>query len=272
MRRSDARQGRGAFVAVLLIAFAAAAAVVLAPAGRRASAAGDRCGAPDDMVTLDHPLPHVAARIAAGGTLTVVALGSSSTFGTGATGPQHSYPTRLRAFLAARFPGVGVRVVNRGVGGEEAPAMAARIDRDVLAEAPDLVIWQVGTNGVLRDDDPAAIGAAVSDGIRRIREAGADVMIMNLQYAPAMLQHPRYRDMLHVLDAVAYADDVSVFPRFAMMRHWADEGLMPLGLMLARDRLHMTDASYDCLARQVASSIEAAASLPDTPEQVAAKL
>ncbi len=270
MPRSEPKEGRAACVAVLLIAFAAAAAVMLGPAGRTANAAADRCGAPEDMVTLDHPLAHVAARLDAGGPLTIVALGSSSTYGTGASSQRHSYPSRLAAFLAEHYPGIKVRVINRGIGGEEAQAMAARIDRDVLSERPDLVIWQVGTNAVLKNDDPAAVGVALDAGIRKIRDAGADVLVMNPQYAPAMLQHPRYRDMLHVIDAAAYEEDVAVFPRFAMMRHWADEGLMPLRLMLARDRLHMTDVSYDCLARQVASSIEAAAILAPS-DLVAAK-
>jgi len=271
MLRSERKEGRRAFAAALFVAAAAAAAVMLAPAGHRASAGGNRCGAPEDMVTLDRPLPHVAARIAAGGPLTIVALGSSSTFGTGASGPQHSYPSRLHAFLAERYPDIAVRVINRGIGGEEAPAMAARIDRDVLPAHPDLVIWQVGTNAVLKNDDPAAIGAAVNDGVERIEEAGIDVLIMNLQYAPAMLRHPHYRDMLHALDAVAYQDDVSVFPRFALMRYWADEGQMSLRQMLARDRLHMSDVSYDCLAQQVAISIETAAAPPGGSDQVAAK-
>jgi acyl-CoA thioesterase I len=40
-----------------------------------------------------------------------------------------------------------------------------------------------------------------------------------------------------------------------MMREWAEEGRMPLSIMLAHDKLHMTDMSYDCLARQVGRSI-----------------
>ena len=96
----------------------------------------------------------------------------------------------------------------------------------------------------------------VRAGIAKMKAAGADVMLMNPQYAPAMLQHKRYRNTLHVLDAVAYAEDVPLFPRFAIMRHWAEDGRMRLNVMLTKDRLHMTDVSYDCLARQVAASID----------------
>ncbi len=252
-----ARVGRSAYAALLIIGLFTAGSATLSPrpAGT-ASAAGDRCGVPEDMVTIDRPLPHVAARLLAGGTLTIVTLGSSSTSGTGASRPKYTYPSRLAALLTARFPGLVVRVVNRGVAGEEAPDMAARIDRDVLSERPDLVIWQVGTNGVLDEMDAGMAGDVVRDGIARIKAAGADVMIMNPQYAPAMLQHERYRDMLHVLSAVAYDEDVPLFPRFAIMRRWADDGSVPLNRMVGRDRLHMTDASYDCLARQVAASID----------------
>jgi lysophospholipase L1-like esterase len=254
--RREPRLRRGAFAALLVIGIAAGSAILFAPTGHGASAAGDRCGVPEDMIALDRPLPHVAARIAAGGTLTIVTLGSSSTSGTGASRPETTYPARLAALYAGRIPGLKVRVVNRGVAGEEAPSMAARLDRDVLAEKPDLVIWQVGTNGVLRGDDATGIGEVVRVGIAKLKAAGVDVMIMNPQYAPAMLQHKRYRNTLHVLDAVAYAEDVPLFPRFAIMRHWAEDGRMSLNVMLTKDRLHMTDVSYDCLARQIAASID----------------
>jgi lysophospholipase L1-like esterase len=240
----------------LAVAIAAAATIVLTPPGRTAVSAIDRCGAGDEIATFARPLPHVERRIAMGGTLTIVALGSSSTSGVGASSLDNAYPSRLAMALDGRFPELWVRVVNRGVPGEEAVAMAARIDRDVLAEHPDLVIWQVGTNAVLRDSDATTIGGAVRAGIDRIKAAGADVMLMNPQYAPAMLQHEHYREMLRELDAVAYAEDVPLFPRFAIMRHWAEDGRMPLGMMLSPDRLHMTDVSYDCLAREIGASID----------------
>jgi lysophospholipase L1-like esterase len=252
---------RAALAALVVVGMAAGTALVLAPVGHSASAAGDRCAITEDIAPTARPMPHVAARIAAGGTLTIVALGSSSTSGTGASSADRTYPSRLGALYADRIPGLAVRVINRGVAGEEAPAMAARLGRDVLPEKPDLVIWQVGTNGVLRGDDADVIGEIIRAGVARIKAAGADVMIMNPQYAPAMLRHSDYRHMLHVLDAVAYAEDVPLFPRFAMMRHWAEDGLMPLNVMLTRDRLHMTDMSYDCLARQVATTIDGIARL-----------
>jgi acyl-CoA thioesterase-1 len=252
------RFNRGAAIALLLVGAVAVFAIMVSPVGRAARAAVDRCGAPSELVALGEPLPRTAERLRAGKPLTIVALGSSSTYGTGASQPQNSYPSRLGALLQAQFPGIPVRVINRGIGGETATSMAARIETEVLPEAPDLVIWQVGTNSVLRDEDPAVELEAVRNGIVRMKAAGADVMLMDLQYAPAVLLHARYREMLHALTAIARNEEVPIFHRFAIMRGWAEDGRMPLQVMLAVDRLHMTDTSYDCLARQVGAAITGA--------------
>jgi lysophospholipase L1-like esterase len=242
---------RRTLLALLALGLAAAVPILMAPAG----ASIDRCGIPHELTVLGAPLPHTTRRLNAGGPLTIVALGSSSTEGVGASAPQFSYPSRLAAVLQARFPNAPIRVVNRGVSGEQTPQMVARIERDVLPEKPDLVIWQLGTNSVLHDIDPAEEVEIARRGIGMIKRAGADVLLMDLQYAPAVLVHPGYREMLHVLSGVARSEDVPLFHRFAMMRHWAEDGQMTVPVMLAVDQLHMSNASYDCLARQVARSI-----------------
>lgn len=228
---------------------------LFAPGARVATAGTDRCNAPEEITDLREPLPHTAARLAAGKQFTIVALGSSSTYGTGATKPENSYPSRLAALLQARFPDAEIRVLNRGVGGERGPSMAARIPRDVLVDKPDLVIWQVGTNDVLGDLSPDGSMKAVRDGIQQIKQAGADVILMDMQYAPAVLAHPNFREMERALWQTARATNVPIFRRFALMRDWTERGNMKMSVMLARDNLHMTDASYDCLARQLSASI-----------------
>lgn len=256
--RADApgpQQRRRTLAALVLLGLAAAVPILTSSAARHAGAASDRCRAPIDLAALGAPLPRTAARLAAGQPLTIVAFGSSSTEGFGATRKEFSYPSRLAALLQTRFPRLPIRVVNRGVGGEVAAQMLARLDRDVLAEKPDLVIWQLGTNSVLHDLDPAAEAEIARRGIERIRAAGADVMLMDIQYAPAVLVHPGYREMLYMLSAVAHTEQVPLFHRFAVMRHWTEDGEMSLPVMLAADRLHMSDVSYDCLARQVTFGI-----------------
>jgi acyl-CoA thioesterase-1 len=146
-------------------------------------------------------------------------------------------------------------VINRGVGGEVASETTRRIATEVINDKPDLVIWQVGTNDVLRDADPEAVMASVRAGISQLHQAGADIIIMDLQYAPAVLTHPGYRDMEHALWATAKSTGVALFHRFALMRDWTEHRNMKMSAMVSADHLHMTDASYDCLARQLTASI-----------------
>jgi hypothetical protein len=61
--------------------------------------------------------------------------------------------------------------------------------------------------------------------------------------------------MERALWTTARASGVPLFRRFALMRDWAEHGNMKMSVMVAPDRLHMTDASYDCLARQLNASI-----------------
>jgi acyl-CoA thioesterase-1 len=247
------RWSRGTLAALVLVGFAAAGLTLLAPGARKAVAGIDRCAAPEEITSLTSPLPRTGAQLSRGDSFTILALGSSSTYGTGASGTNWSYPSRLAALLQARFPDIDIRVLNRGVGGEVGPETAQRIARDVLPEHPDLVIWQLGTNDVLTDQDLQI--ETIRRSIAQIQLSGADVMLMDLQYAPAVLVHPNYRETLRAIAAVARATDVPEFHRFAMMRHWVEDGLMPMPVMLSADRLHMTDVSYDCLARQLGASI-----------------
>jgi len=240
---------------LLLLAAAAGAFGFVAPGAKSASAGRDHCSAPAALTALVDPLPHTALRLAAGKSLTIVALGSSSTYGTGASKPEYSYPSRLAALLRARYPGADIKVLNRGVGGELVGDTTARIASEVIPDRPDLVIWQVGTNDVLQNVDPRAVIASVRTGIAELRRADADVILMDLQFAPAVLTHPRYRAIELALGTTAKAADVPLFRRFALMRDWAKRGDMKMSAMIAADHLHMTDRSYDCLARQLSGSI-----------------
>lgn len=253
----------GLTLAALAVVGLAAAGALLVPTSRPALAAADRCVlTPDLVLAAVRPLPHVTARLERGGPLLIEALGSSSTYGTGASSKAKTYPARLGVLLARHYPGVKIRVVNRGVGGETATDMAKRIATQILPDRPDLVIWQIGTNGLLRHEDLRRMAKTVRAGIERMKRAESDVMLMNPQYAPAVLRQWHYRKVLRVIDAIAYAEDVPLVQRFGMMRHWAEDGRMPISMMLSRDRLHMTDASYDCLAQLVAATLDAATAPP----------
>jgi acyl-CoA thioesterase I len=122
----------------------------IAPMAVAAEARVSPCVAPADLVRLDLPLRRTARRLDSHKLLMIVALGSSSTAGAGASSAETTYPSQLMVDLAQRFKTQPIMVLNRGISGERAVDMLARFDESVSAERPDLVLWQVGTNAVLR--------------------------------------------------------------------------------------------------------------------------
>lgn len=236
---------------VLLIA--AAVAVAVSPV-----LAASPCPARSAAASFNEPLMHTAARIRGTGDLVIVALGSSSTAGYGASSENANYPSRLATDLQARLPGRRVTMHNRGVGGETDVQMMQRFDRDVLAYHPDLVIWQLGTNALLMEDGVTRDAPRIKAGIARLKAAGSDVILMNPQYAPKVLKDPDHDEMVRLIDSVAAEEHVAVFERFAVMRDWVTSGA-EFATILSPDGLHMNDTSYGCIAHLLADSILTAA-------------
>jgi acyl-CoA thioesterase-1 len=226
-----------------------------------------RCTAPDGATRFKVMLPHTARAIRRGEALVIVAIGSSSTQGVGASDQARTYPALLAEELRRRRPRLAVTVVNKGVGGETAEQMLARFPHDVLPYRPQLVIWQTGTNDALASADVQGYEQTVREGIARLKAVHTDVILMDPQYAPRVLARPLHRAILDTLGRVANDLNVAVFRRFAVMRHWVASGEYRMEEIISRDRLHMNDASYHCIARLLADSLTSAALA--TPRQVA---
>ena len=227
-----------------------------------ASAEEPECSAPHSLMRLDRALSHTAARIAEGRSLKIGALGSSSTEGIGATSRANSYPSRLEAELREQYPDMRVEVINRGVGGEDAREMLARLDRSVLAERPDLVLWQVGTNAIVDQEGVSEEAYLVRKGLARLKAAGVDVILMDPQYSPTVMQRPNAAAMVRMLQNVAQAANVPVFRRYAIMSHWRTAENVPFDRFIVKDGLHMNDWSYRCIAKLLATSIVTAVNQP----------
>jgi lysophospholipase L1-like esterase len=201
-------------------------------------------------------LPHVANKLAAGEPVVIVAFGSSSTSGYGTSSPEFTYPNRLAAQLRRRYPTADITVVNRGQGGEDAPEMMKRLQTSVLDMKPDLVIWQVGTNAVLRNLDPSETAKLVEDGVARIQAAGADLVLVDPQYSPAVTAKAESASkMVQLLGKVAALKHVGFFPRFEVMREWHENQSMPFDSFVIADGLHMNDWGYACFAQLLGDDI-----------------
>jgi len=199
-------------------------------------------------------LPHTKRALSRSQELAIVALGSSSTAGARASDLAHTYPAILQSELERALPSAHVAVLNRGVGGQDAGEELPRIERDVIAAAPALVIWQVGANGAMRGADPEQFKRLVASGVRRLEAAGIDVVLMDNQRAPAVLASARHAQMDLALAKVAAHDNAALFSRGRLMDLWQDEGF-PYAQFLAEDGIHHNDRGYACLARALAAAI-----------------
>jgi lysophospholipase L1-like esterase len=220
------------------------------------------CNDTAKLARLRAPLLHMARRVAAGGPLTIVTLGSSSTAGAGASSPAASYPSRLAVELKTLFPDLAVTVINRGVNGEEAAEMLARFEQSGATDKPDVVLWQIGTNSVLRDRPLVHYEELIQRGLARMKAVGADVVLIDPQFAPKVLAKPEAADMVSLIAAAATKRGVDLFPRFAIMRAWHEDEAIPFEGFLAPDQLHMNDWGYACLAKLVGTALAESATRP----------
>ncbi len=201
-------------------------------------------------------LPHVAGKLAAGDPVVIVAFGSSSTTSYGATSPEFAYPNRLAAQLRRQYPSAEITVLIRGKGGEDAPEMMKRLQSEVIDIRPDLVIWQVGTNAVLRNLDPVETAGLVEEGVGRIQAVGADVVLVDPQYSPRVNEHAEGASrMVRLLGRVAKLRHIGIFPRFEVMREWHETQSIPIDNFVISDGLHMSDWGYACFAQLLGDDI-----------------
>ncbi len=214
------------------------------------------CSSPKGGAQTVGSLPHVANKLIAGQPVVIVAFGSSSTQGFGSSAPEFTYPNRLAAQLRRQYPGADITVINAGKGGEDAPEMMKRLQTSVIDAHPDLVIWQVGTNAVLRDLDPSETAKLVEDGVARIQASGSDIVLVDPQYSPKVYERAESASrMVKLLGRVAALRHVGIFPRFEVMRDWHEKQALPVDSFVIADGLHMNDWGYACFAQLLGDDI-----------------
>lgn len=206
-------------------------------------------------------LPQTRAAFAAGAPLRILAFGSSSTEGTGATWPDATYPEQLEQRLRAALPGRDITVLNRGRGGQEVAEMLLRLRTDVMALSPTLVIWQVGANAALRGLDAREFRAKLEQGLDALRADNIETVLMDSQVAPQIQAATERLRIQAAVHAVAADRRLPIFSRTALMQGWEAQGL-PNPAVIGPDGLHHTDRGYACLATALAQSILAGIEAP----------
>ena len=215
------------------------------------------CEVPAYLLTTDSTLSKVADAIKNARPLNVLVVGSRSS--TILSSEASAYPAKLQAALKERLPSIPVTLSVELQSGKTAEDVAAGLVKLVEAKSPTLVIWQTGTVDAMRSVDPDDFRGAVDEGVVALQNAGADVVMVNLQYSPrteTMISAPPYLDNMRV---VAQQHDVPLFDRFAIMRHWNEAGDFDLF-----SNVHGTDMAkrvHACLGRALSKFVLDAARL-----------
>lgn len=189
--------------------------------------------------------------------LKVVAIGSSSTAGSDLSDPGFAYPSHFEKRLNGLFGGGIVRVVNKGRGGETLDQTVARFQADVTREAPDLVIWQLGVNDVVRQQDPALSEPIVEDGLKILAALKAPIVLMDMQVAPKVTRSPTLEPMRAMIKRVASRNGALLWSRFSLMEGILASHKAELVDLVRPDELHMTVPMHICTGQVLAEMIAA---------------
>ena len=230
----------------------------LAPSTVNAQDWDDRvaCTVPDALVAFQSPLGGLAQAIERNGVIRVIALGSSSTEGTGASTRLAAYPERFDREMDRLYPGKDFQVVNLGKGGELAEHMIVRLQRDVIPQRPALVLWQTGVNDVISGVDLEAFRLTLEAGIASLKAANIAVVLIDPQFYPRSTTVPHYEKYVSTMHAVAQAHRIPVFRRYAIMKHLIASGQHSVDKFFWRDKFHLNDVSYGCLAELMAAAVK----------------
>jgi acyl-CoA thioesterase I len=258
--RSKQRRGRSpnasaAYTAVLRRMLTGALLVAVPHASlAQALPPAEACLRANQNLSLGAPLSRTWSRLKSGSPVKIVAVGSSSTVGLWMLSPAATYPEVMRRELVRLVPHADIQIVNSGTIGDTIPGNIARFDRDVLSVKPDLVIWQLGTNDVAWGGHADGLKDLVAQGVRALRASGADVILMDLQYAPFVLASSHVSIMQAIIADVARQEHVGLFSRFAVMQRSVEAGLSPTALV-SWDGLHHSADGYDCVGRALARAV-----------------
>lgn len=217
----------------------------------------ETCTVPASLLASESSLPKVADAVKSGRPLEILVVGTRSSTITGS--PDAAYPARLQVALRYKLPKATVNVSAEVVSRQTAQQAAASFAQLMAAKRPTLVIWQTGTVDAIHSTDPDDFRGAVGDGVTALRKAGADIVLMNLQYSPrteTMISGSPYIDNMR---AVAQERDVPLFDRFSIMREWNEQG--EFDLFSAVHGSSLAKRVHDCIGRALANFIVQAAHL-----------
>jgi acyl-CoA thioesterase-1 len=214
-----------------------------------------QCSVPTNEIAAPAPLPTLINRLERQQPLRILAIGSSSTWGVGATSSRKNYPSQLEGMLEKVLKDVPIEMVNRGVSGETAGTTADRLRMEAALIKPDLVLWQVGTNDAVQRIPVEQFERTVSKTVAVLKRKKIDVVLVGLQYTPKYARDEHYFAIREALKRVSVEQNVLYVRRYTAMEYIAKTKASIQ--MMAEDNFHLNDVGYQCMAEHIAQAVTA---------------
>jgi hypothetical protein len=244
----------------MFTALVAAIALNCLPAwGAVAEPQPEACDVPASLLESEVDLSRATSQLKDQHRLMISVLGTGSSSLPGPDGAHFAYPSRLEDALKQQLPGNEIKVVTHVQPKLTTANMLGSLDKILAEDKPSLVIWQAGTADAINGVETEDFRSSLEDGVDKIQAAGADVILMNMQYSPrtaSMLDVSAYADTMR---RVAQQRNALLFDRLGIMQYWNDIGTFDL--YAATKKYDMAREVHECIGRALALQIMNAAHL-----------
>jgi hypothetical protein len=219
----------------------------------------DACEVPASFIESEVDLGRAAAEMKDKHRLDISVLGTGSSALPGPEGGRFAYPARLEDALKQQLREAEIKVTAHVQPKQTTADLVAGLDKILADDKPTLVIWQAGTADAISGVETDDFRTSLDGGVEKIQAAGADVILMNMQYSPrtaSMLDVSAYADVMRL---VAQQRGALLFDRLGIMQYWNDIGTFDL--YAATKKYDMARRVHECIGRALALQIMNAAHL-----------
>lgn len=186
----------------------------------------------------------------------IVGFGDSITGVYYHTGGRRAWPEMLGVALQRIYPDSQIEMINAGISGNKTSSALARIDKDVLAHQPDLVVVMFGMNDVAAHP-PDVYEANMRTIIEKIRAIGAEIVLCTPNAINQgderrpLAKLGEYADIVRGLGGELDIPLVDFYTQFATIqaedpRRW---------ITIMSDAIHPNMRGHELFAEQIAQAI-----------------
>jgi hypothetical protein len=239
------------FPATTFFMAALAFGLVTAPAAR---AQEKLCTVSDESFLFEPTTPRFLAALSSGNPVIIVAIGGASTAGRAADAADRTWPAQFGAALRKRFPKAEIKVENYGKRRQTAADMVGRFVEAVMPISPALVVWETGTVDAVRNVDLDGFRETLESGIEMLKPS-VDVVLMDTQFSRRTSAIIDFEPYERAMRLIADVNDVPLFPRNELMRHWSEEGEIDLSAQGKKKRVDVARRLYRCIGDALADFV-----------------